>query len=142
MRPTGVPGPTSSSCGTIRPKTPFTTRCAEMLGPMQITRTSTIETWHRLNHLRVGVIALLCPTAALVLFAVAGVLTDGDPPRTAVEWFVSILGTVLVLPAVGVARVLGPDTHEVLFWLSWWLSGLFWAILIEAFVIAKNARRP
>jgi hypothetical protein len=109
---------------------------------MQITRTSTIETWHRLNHLRVGVIALLCPTAALVLFAVAGVLTDGDPPRTAVEWFVSILGTVLVLPAVGVARVLGPDTHEVLFWLSWWLSGLFWAILIEAFVIAKNARRP
>ena len=109
---------------------------------MQIICTSIVETWQRMNRLRVGVIALLCPSVALVLFGLAGVLTEGDLPRTTVEWFVSILGTVLVLPAVGVARALGPDTHEVLVWVVWWLSGLFWAVLIEAFIIGKHVRRP
>lgn len=99
-------------------------------------------TWRRVNRLRVAIIALLCPTVALVLFATAAVLTEGDPPRTAVEWLVSILGSALVLPAVGMARSLGTDSHEVLFWCSWWLSGLFWAALAESFIVVKNAHKP
>ncbi len=109
---------------------------------MQITCTGIIETWRRMNRLRVAVIALLYPSLALVLFTLAAVLTEGDLPRTTVEWFVSILGAVLVLPAVGLARALGPDTQEVVVWVVWCLSGLFWGVLIEAFIIAKNARRP
>src|SRR5208337_2594233 len=31
-----VPGLTSSSCGTIRPRTPFTSHCAEMFGDVYI----------------------------------------------------------------------------------------------------------
>jgi hypothetical protein len=101
-----------------------------------------IEGLRQINYLRVVAIAFLCPNVAFVLSAVTALSTEGELPRDAVEWLFSIVGSLLVLPAVVVALTLGEQSHEVLFWVSWWLSGLLWAVLIESLIFAKNVRRP
>jgi hypothetical protein len=109
---------------------------------MPIAFSKPLGIWHRVDRLRAAIIAVFCPCAALVVVRFAAVLTEGDPPQTAVEWLVSILGNTLVLPAVAVARAVDVDTHPVLFWSAWALSGVFWAIVVESVIILKNAWRP
>ena len=98
--------------------------------------------WSRMNQGRFAVISILAP--ALAFFLIMFLATRGDSdlppydPPTVAERVCRIVGAALVLPAYVVGSLFGAG---ILFGLSFVLSGMFWALLLEIVVIAKNGRR-
>ena len=88
------------------------------------------KTCRRMSIGRLGLFTLLFSGVAVLLFLIAALLTDGDLPRTPLEWFVSIAGAVIVWPVVAASRLLHLESQFIL-WPLWLASGLFWAFLVE-----------
>jgi hypothetical protein len=95
------------------------------------------EFCQKLSIGRVAFLAGLISGVAVLLFVFAALMTDGDLPRTPVEWCVSIAGSVIVWPVVAASRIFHVESGFII-WPLWFVSGLFWSLLAELFFVRRN----
>lgn len=103
-----------------------------------------INRWRGLTWGRMLFVAAYLSFLAFLLFAVAMLLTDGEPPRTVGEWLITALWSALAWPVfvVGWLGSGAKQCQELFLWLAWFLGGLFWAVLIELLIFARRERVP
>jgi len=109
--------------------------------------TITLRIWRRMNGRRVAAIAFALSLLALGLFfyLVSRGVGDSDlppyTPDTTAERIGVVISAVVLWPLAVTGLLLGHDPHRVLWLPLSFLGGLFWAVIIELILIAKNARR-
>jgi hypothetical protein len=86
---------------------------------------------------RVVFLTGLISGAAVLLFVLAALMTDGELSRTPGEWLCSITGAVIVWPVVAVSRLLHVESAFIV-WPLWLASGFFWALLVEWLLVRKR----
>ena len=98
--------------------------------------------WERVNWRRVALITLSVPAVAFVLLVVVCLQPDSDlppyPPTTSTERIGLAVLSVMAWPAVAAMKWVDSEPVGLLLFL---LSGMFWAVLVESFSLARDARK-